>query len=201
MAPCNLDPTLMEHVSDQTGCSTRARILCIHHSEPVWLLVGTQYRFVEDWLFRKHVHQALGNESSLHGVFMNDQSEAERECAPKHVYMQKYAIFFFLRKISPELTAANPLLFSEEDWPWANICAHLPLLYMWDAYHSMACQVVPCLHQGSEPGEPWAAKAEHAHLTAAPRAGPRTYWFWTDPQFLWRIFNIIGTNCTFRNVN
>ena len=43
-----------------------------------------------------------------------------------------------MRKISPELTAANPSHFAEEDWPWANICAHLPLLYMWDAYHSMA---------------------------------------------------------------
>ena len=26
-------------------------------------------------------------------------------------------IFFFLRKISPELSAANPPLFAEEDWP------------------------------------------------------------------------------------
>ena len=53
--------------------------------------------------------------------------------------------FFFLRKISPELTsAANPPLFAEEDWPSANIHAHLPLLYMWDACHSMACQAVPC---------------------------------------------------------
>ena len=25
--------------------------------------------------------------------------------------------FVFLRKISPELTAANPPLFAEEDWP------------------------------------------------------------------------------------
>ena len=39
-------------------------------------------------------------------------------------------IFFFLRKISPELTAASPPLFAEEDWPWANIHAHLPL--PWD---------------------------------------------------------------------
>ena len=55
--------------------------------------------------------------------------------------------FVFLRKINPELTsAANPPLFAEEDWPWANIRARLPLLYMWDACHSMACQVVPCLH-------------------------------------------------------
>ena len=27
------------------------------------------------------------------------------------------SFFFFLRKISPELTATNPLLFAEEDWP------------------------------------------------------------------------------------
>src|SRR3712207_8015653 len=26
--------------------------------------------------------------------------------------------------------------------------------YMWDAYHSMACQAVPCPHLGSEPGNP-----------------------------------------------
>ena len=26
-------------------------------------------------------------------------------------------VFFFLRKISPELTTANPPLFAEEDWP------------------------------------------------------------------------------------
>ena len=32
--------------------------------------------------------------------------------------------------------------------------AHLPLLYMWDAYHSMACQAVPCPHPGSEPANP-----------------------------------------------
>ena len=41
----------------------------------------------------------------------------------------------FLRKISPELTsAAKRPFFAEEDWPWANIRAHLPLFYMWDAY-------------------------------------------------------------------
>ena len=63
--------------------------------------------------------------------------------------------FFFWRKIHPELTsAANPPLFAEEDWPWANIHAHLPQLYMWNPYHSMACQAVPCLHPGSEPVKP-----------------------------------------------
>ena len=46
--------------------------------------------------------------------------------------------FLKKKKISPELTTANPALFAEEDWPWANICVHLPLLCTWDAYHSMA---------------------------------------------------------------
>ena len=64
-------------------------------------------------------------------------------------------IYFLGGKINPELTsAANPPLFAEEHWPWANVRAHLPLLYMWDAYHSMACQAVPCLHPGSEPANP-----------------------------------------------
>ena len=61
---------------------------------------------------------------------------------------------FFLRKISPELTTANPPFFAKEGWPWTNIHAHLPLLYMWDAYHSMACQAVPCPHPGSELSNP-----------------------------------------------
>ena len=48
--------------------------------------------------------------------------------------------FFFLREIRPELTSTvNPPLFAEEDWPWANIHTHLPLLYMWDTCHRMAC--------------------------------------------------------------
>ena len=28
-----------------------------------------------------------------------------------------FVLFFFLRKISPELTSVNPPLFAEEDWP------------------------------------------------------------------------------------
>ena len=67
-------------------------------------------------------------------------------------------LFFFLRKIGPELTsAANTPLFVEEDWPWANICAHLSLLSLWDACHSVAWWAVPCPHPGSElvnPGPP-----------------------------------------------
>ena len=52
-------------------------------------------------------------------------------------------LFFFSRKISPELTTANPPLFAEEDWLCANIRSHLPLLYTWDVYHRMANPRLP----------------------------------------------------------
>ena len=82
--------------------------------------------------------------------------------------------FFFLRKISPELTsAANPPLFTEEDLPWANIRAHLPPLYMWHAYHSMALPSGAMSAPGIQTGEPQAAEAERAHLTAAPPGRPQ----------------------------
>ena len=61
-----------------------------------------------------------------------------------------------LRKISPELTcAANPPLFAEEGWPWANIRAHLPLLCMWGTCHSMAfAKRCPVLTQDPNWGTP-----------------------------------------------
>ena len=38
--------------------------------------------------------------------------------APQNLYIKLFLLFFFFRKISPELTsAANPPLFAEEDWP------------------------------------------------------------------------------------
>ena len=87
--------------------------------------------------------------------------------------IQASEIFFSLRKISPELISApNPPLFAEEDWPSTNIHAYLPLLYMWDACHSMAwhaaCRSTPRIRTG----EPWAAKAEHVNLTVAPLSWP-----------------------------
>ena len=49
--------------------------------------------------------------------------------------------FFFVvlvRKISRDLASvANLPLYGEEDWPRANICAHLPPFDMWDACHGM----------------------------------------------------------------
>ena len=91
--------------------------------------------------------------------------------------------FFFLTKISPELTTASPPLFAEEDWPWANICAHLPLLYTWDAYHSMAF-AKQCHVRSRNPNRrtPGRGEVERAHLTAAPPGRPRrcASWVVTD---------------------
>ena len=85
-----------------------------------------------------------------------------------------YVLFFFLRKISPELTTANLPLFAEEDWPWANIHARLPLFYTWDAYHSMAF-AKRCRVRTQDPNQrtPGHQEAECAKLTAAPPGWPR----------------------------
>ena len=88
------------------------------------------------------------------------------------------SLFVFLRKISPELTSAsNPPLFVEEDWPWANILVHLPLLYMWDAYHSMAWQAVHRLAPRIQTSEPWAAKVELENLIVPPLDWPQVFFF------------------------
>ena len=59
--------------------------------------------------------------------------------------------------------------FAEEDWPWANTHAHLPLLHM-GCRNSTACQEVhrctPGSKAGIRTGEPQAAAVECVHLTA-----------------------------------
>ena len=101
--------------------------------------------------------------------------------------------FFFLRNIRPDLTsAANSPLFAEEDWPWANIHAHLPLLYMWDTYHSMAWQVVHRSAPGIQIGKPLATKVELNCCATVPaleffifKSNNINRWFGED----WRIHN------------
>ena len=92
----------------------------------------------------------------------------------QHSY-EIHAIFSFLfRKISSELTFTTNLpLFC-----WANIQAHLPLLYMWDAYHSVAWQVVRRSTPRIWTSEPQAAKAEHVNLTTEPPGRPHTSYFY-----------------------
>ncbi|MCY7168979.1 hypothetical protein MK528_11510, partial [Streptococcus gordonii] len=59
----------------------------------------------------------------------------------------------------------------------ANIHAHLPLLYMWDACHIMACQTVCRSAPEIRTGEPWAAEAECVNLTAVPPGWPQIVCF------------------------
>ena len=81
---------------------------------------------------------------------------------------------FILRKMSPELTsAASPPLSAEEHWPWANIHAHLPLLYMWGCLPQHGLPSGAMSIPGIRTGEPRAAKAERAHLTTAPPGQPQ----------------------------
>ena len=101
----------------------------------------------------------------------------------KTVEQESYSLyvahfFFFLRKIRPELTVANPPLFAEEDWPWADIHAHLPLIYTWDACHSMAF-AKRCYVLTQDPNQ-WTSgcqEAERPNLTDAPPGRPLWHMF------------------------
>ena len=64
-------------------------------------------------------------------------------------------------------------IFDEEDWPWANICASLPLFYMWDTTTiSMAWWVVCRSAPRIWTCKPWATEAEHTNSTTAPPGCP-----------------------------
>ena len=110
-----------------------------------------------------HVVKRFGflfNELSFHGLFQLYYQVA--------YFLLWFPFFSFLMKLSPELTsAANTPLFAEEDWPWANIQVHLPLVYMWDTCHSMAWQAMCSSAPSIWTGKPWATKAECMNLTAA----------------------------------
>ena len=81
-----------------------------------------------------------------------------------------YFLFIFLvRKIGPELTSMPIFHFLlKEGCHWANICAHLPLFYMWDPCHSMAWWAVCWSMPRIRTCKPWAAKAEHTNLITTP---------------------------------
>ena len=93
-----------------------------------------------------------------------------------------------VRKISPELTTANPPLFAEEGWPWASICAHLRVLYTWDAHHSMAfAKWGHVLIQDPNRRTPGRWEAEHVTLTTAPPGRPLDFLITDSLEFLFRI--------------
>ena len=80
--------------------------------------------------------------------------------------------FFFLRKISPELTTASPPLFAEEAWPWANI---VPIFLYFicgtptTAWCAKQCHVRTRDLNRRNPGH---REGEHANLTAVPPGLP-----------------------------
>ena len=96
-------------------------------------------------------------------------------CMPQQLLFvfSLFLSFFVLRKISPELTSAtNPLLFAEEDWPWANICVYLPLLLY--VGHLPQHSLIRCAMSapGIRIGKPRATEVEHENLTTAPQGQP-----------------------------
>ena len=84
-------------------------------------------------------------------------------------------LFCFFRQIIPELmltSTTNPPLFAEENWPWANICAHFPLLYIWDAataWFDKQCHVRTWDLNQRSPGH-WSKMCKLNHC--ATRASP-----------------------------
>ena len=90
----------------------------------------------------------------------------------------------------------------EEDWPWANICANLPLFYL-----GCCCSVAWWVLLGPCPGsrEPQAAEVEHVNLIKHYATGPAPRYFcfkdriWLEVgkgkiaaphTLLWRIQNL-----------
>ena len=91
---------------------------------------------------------------------------------------------FFLRKISPELTAANPPLFAEEDWPWANIVPiFLYFICGCPPEHGVPSSAVSA--PGMRTCEPQAAEVEHSHLAAAPPGRPLNFVFCKPEKVDW----------------
>ena len=82
-----------------------------------------------------------------------------------HTYFGFNLLFYFL------------FSFFEEDWPWATICAHLPLLDMWYACHSMAWQAVHRSTPRIQTSASQAAEEEGANLTAGPLGWPLILFF------------------------
>ena len=122
----------------------------------------------------------------------------------KSPFFLNFIIFkFFLRKISPELTSAtNPTLSAEEDQPWANICAHLPLLYVWDTCHGMTWWVVHRSVPRIWTGELWATRADHTNLTAMLPGWPHKVLFWIKhdlslPHYLILFLHFKIIKCSF----
>ena len=57
---------------------------------------------------------------------------------------------------------------------------------MWDTYHSMACQVVPCMHPGSQLANPGLLRSGTCALNrCSTRPAPGDHYFYQD-LFFWK---------------
>ena len=75
--------------------------------------------------------------------------------------------FYNFANLRAVKTQLNIVLFCEEDWPWANICALIFLYCMWDAPQrglTSGARSTPKIHTY----EAWAAEVKHADLTTTP---------------------------------
>ena len=80
--------------------------------------------------------------------------------------------FFFLRKISPELTTASPLLFLRKTGPELT---SIPIFLYIRCGTPTTAWLLPSGTMSTpriRAGEPWATEAERANLTAALLASP-----------------------------
>ena len=69
-------------------------------------------------------------------------------------------------------TGGNVNFFREEDWPWANICANLPLFCTWDTSTAWLDEQRSVHAQDPNLQTP-AAKVEHKNLTTTPPGQPQ----------------------------
>ena len=138
----------------------------------IWLWI-IKHKLNNETPFFTYKTATKWNNNTKHLLIMSPWKVVKPQMLLVVVWFPTILFCVCVRKISPELTsAANPLLFAEEDGSWANICAHLPLLYMWDACHNMTWQTVCKSAPGIWTSDPRATKAEHANLTAAPLGQP-----------------------------
>ena len=104
-----------------------------------------------------------------------------------------FIYLFILRKSSPELTSASNLsLFAEEDSPWANICAHHPLIYMWDTCHSMAWQALGRSTPGIRTSDPQARSGASELNCCAPDWPPQGQSFHLFNQDAFMVFTVLN---------
>ena len=120
-----------------------------------WINICWIYELVCLWYKIKSKILTIADRLSLASIVskkdLGPKLQNDRELDFKYIYFWVCVWGRFILKIT---SAANPPLFLlEEGSPWANICANLPLLCMWDATTAWLMSGAG-LHPGSEPTNP-----------------------------------------------